>query len=123
MIVFFDPTSDRCSRFFQAPILRGPDFLFFQAAVEPFDVAVAFGVVIGGPPVRDAEPSECLQEARRSELRSVVGGQRQVRFTAALRQPCQNCLLDRRQGIFCSATVREVPAHDFPRAAVDNAYQ
>jgi hypothetical protein len=54
VIVFPDPTSDRCSRFFQAPILRRPDFLFFQAAVEPFDVAVAFRVMIGRPPMGDA---------------------------------------------------------------------
>ena len=46
MIVLLDPTSDRCACFFQAPILRRPDFLLFQAAMEPFDVAVAFRVMI-----------------------------------------------------------------------------
>ena len=46
VIVFLDPTSDRSSRFFQATILRRPDFLFFQAPMEPFDVAVALRVMI-----------------------------------------------------------------------------
>ena len=32
VIVLLDPTSDRCLRFFQASILRRPDFLLFQAA-------------------------------------------------------------------------------------------
>ena len=63
VIVLLDPTSDRGSRFFQAPVLRGPDFLLFQAAVEPFDVAVAFRVMIRRPPMRDAEPAQRLQEA------------------------------------------------------------
>ena len=123
VIVFPDPTSARCSRFFQAPILRRPDFLFFQAAVEPFDVAFAFRVMIRRPPMGDAEPPQRLQEARRSELRSIVGGQRHVRFTAALGQPCQDCLLYRSQCIVRSATVLEIPAHDVPRAAVDHTHQ
>jgi len=58
VILVLDPTSDRGSRFIQAPILRRPDFLFFQAAMEQFDVAVTFGVVIRRPPVRDAETPE-----------------------------------------------------------------
>jgi hypothetical protein len=41
VIVLFDPTSDRCSRFFLAPILHRPDFVFFQVAMEAFNVAVA----------------------------------------------------------------------------------
>ena len=51
VIVLIDPTSDRGSRFFQAPILRRPDFLLFQAAMEAFDVAVAFRVMIRRPPM------------------------------------------------------------------------
>ena len=43
VIVLLDPTSDAGSRFFQAAILRRPDFLFFQAAMEPFDVALPSG--------------------------------------------------------------------------------
>ena len=34
VIVFLDPTSDRCLRFFQAAILRRPDFLFLQGLLE-----------------------------------------------------------------------------------------
>ncbi len=55
VIVLLDPTSDAGPCFFQAAILRGPDFLFLQAAMEAFDVAVAFGVMIGRPPMSDAE--------------------------------------------------------------------
>jgi hypothetical protein len=58
VIVLLDLTSNRCSRFFQAPILRRPDFLLFQAAMEPFDVAVAFRVMIRRPSMSDAEPVE-----------------------------------------------------------------
>ena len=54
VIVLLDPTSDAGSRFFQAAILRRPDFLFFQAAMEPFDVAVAFWVMMRRAAVRDA---------------------------------------------------------------------
>jgi hypothetical protein len=46
VIIFLDPTSDRCSRFFQAAILRRPDCLVFQATMEALDVAVAFRVMI-----------------------------------------------------------------------------
>jgi len=56
VIVLLDPTGDTGPGFFQAPILCGPDFLFLQAAMEPFDVAVAFRVMVGRAPVRDAEP-------------------------------------------------------------------
>jgi hypothetical protein len=47
VIVLLDPAGDAVPRFFQAAILRRPDFLFLQAAMEPFDVAVAFRVMIG----------------------------------------------------------------------------
>ena len=40
-IVLFDSTSDRCPRFLHIAILPRPDFLLRQAAMEPFDVAVA----------------------------------------------------------------------------------
>ena len=45
VIVLLDPTSDRGTRFFHAAIFRRPDFLFLQAAMEPFDVAVAFRMI------------------------------------------------------------------------------
>ena len=56
VIVLLDPTSDASSCFFQAAILRRPDFFFLQAAMEPLDIAVAFRVMIGRPPVSDAQP-------------------------------------------------------------------
>ena len=62
VIVLLDPASNAGPRFFQAAILRRPDFLLFQAAMEPFDVAVAFRVMIGRPSMRDAEPPQRLQE-------------------------------------------------------------
>src|SRR5579864_5420358 len=95
VIVFLDPTRDRCSRFFQASILRRPDFLFFQAAMEPFNVAVSFRVMIGRASMRDAQPIQSLDEPGRSELRAVVGGQRYAGLAAALGQPFEYRLLHR----------------------------
>jgi hypothetical protein len=63
VIVLLDPAAD-----------AGP--CFFQAAMEPSDVAVALRMMVGRPSMSDAEPLECLQEARRSELRAIVRGQR-----------------------------------------------
>jgi len=64
VIVLLDPTSDARSSFFQAAILRRPDFFFLQAAMEPFDVAVALRVMIGRTPVHDAKPRESFKEPR-----------------------------------------------------------
>ena len=49
VIVLLDPATDRLPRFLHASIFRRPYFLFFQAAMEPFDVAVAFRVMIRRP--------------------------------------------------------------------------
>jgi hypothetical protein len=67
--------------------------------------------------MRDAEPRQRLHEPRRSKLRAVVRGQNQIAFSTSCRQAVQHSLL-RRQRIFGSATVREIPARDFPRAEV-----
>ena len=123
VIVLLDPTSNADTCFLQAAILRRPDFLFLQAAMESLDVAVAFRVMISRAAVRDTEPPERFQEPRRSELRAIVGGQRYVRLAAALGQPCQDGLLYRSQRIFGSTTMRKIPSHDLPRAAVDYAHQ
>src|SRR5579864_3380437 len=83
VIVFLDPAGDVAPRFFQAAILRRPDFLFLQAAMEPFDVTVALRVMISGAAVRDAELSE--RSKNRDEVNcvplSVVG----VRLRGSLR--------------------------------------
>jgi hypothetical protein len=71
----------------------------------------------------DAEPPQRLQEARRSELRPVVGRQHQVRLTASCGKPVQHRLLDRRQRVFDPAAMREILSHDLPRTAVDHAHQ
>jgi len=46
-------------------------------------------------------------EPRRSELRPVGGGQRQLRLAAARGRQLQNCLLDRGQGFGGAAAVRQ----------------
>ena len=46
VIVLFDPASDAAPRFSQVSILCRPHFLFLQAAVGTFDVAVAFRVMV-----------------------------------------------------------------------------
>jgi hypothetical protein len=43
VIVLLDPARDGIASFLQTGILRGPHFLFLQAAMEPLDVAVASG--------------------------------------------------------------------------------
>jgi len=97
VVVLLDPTSNRRTRLFYAAIFVHPDFLFLQATMEPFDVTVAFRVMIRRSAVGDAQPRKCLHEARRSKLRSVVGGQRQVCIAAPRRQAVQHRLLYRRQ--------------------------
>ena len=84
VIVLLDPASDARSSFFQTPILRGPDFLFLQATMEPFDVAVALRVMVGRAAVGDAEPRQRFQEPRGGELRAIIGGERQAGLAAAM---------------------------------------
>jgi hypothetical protein len=122
VIVVLDPTSDTAPRFSQAPILRRPNFLFLQAAMEPFDVAVALRVMIGRAPMRDTQPSQDFQESERSELRPVVIGQRYASLATASDSRSSKALLHRCQGVFGSATVRPIPAHDLPRATIDHAH-
>jgi hypothetical protein len=79
VIVLFDPTGDRCSLFIQAPILRRPDFLLFQAAMEPFDVAIAFR--LDDTPSADREGLQRHAQGREafiSALRQVNGAFRCV---------------------------------------------
>jgi hypothetical protein len=47
LIVLVQIPADIFSRFHQVTILRTPDFLFLQAAMEPLDLAVAFRVIVG----------------------------------------------------------------------------
>ena len=76
VIVLLDPASDRGSCFLQAAILRRPDFFFLQAAMEPFDVAVAFRMMIRRAAVRDAQPVQRFDEPGRGELRAVAPRER-----------------------------------------------
>ena len=46
VIVLLDPTSNADTYFFQAAMLRRPDFLFLQTAMEPLDVAIVFRLMI-----------------------------------------------------------------------------
>jgi len=73
--IFLDPQGDGLLCVVEALVLVDPYLLFFQTAVEAFDVAVAFGMVVGGAAVLDAEPVEGFDVARRGELRAVICGQ------------------------------------------------
>src|SRR5271156_2406838 len=95
VIVLLDPAGDAGPRFFQAPILCRPDFFFLQAAMEPFDVAVTFRVMIGRPAMPDAEPVQGFDEPGRSELRAVVDRERYALLAAALGQPFEYGLFKR----------------------------
>ena len=72
MIVFLDPRGDVGMCFFQAAVFGRPDFPFLHAAMEPFDVAIALGMMIRRAAVRDAEPLQRFEEARRGELRAIA---------------------------------------------------
>ena len=106
MIVLLDPTCDRHARFLHVAILCRPDFFFLQTAMEPFDVAVALGVVIRRPSMRNAQPIQCFDKARRSELRSIVGGQSYTSLATSLGKSPEHGLFDRFQCFFRSATMR-----------------
>ncbi|HEX4074480.1 MAG TPA: hypothetical protein VHX49_03675, partial [Candidatus Acidoferrales bacterium] len=83
-------------------------------------VTVALRMMIRRASMCDAEPVQGLDEPGRGKLRALVCGQRYARLAAPLGQPFEYGLLDRCQRIFGSATVREIPSHDLPRAAVDH---
>ena len=109
---------------FQAAILRRPDFLLFQAAMEPFDVAVAFRVMIRRPPMDDAEPCESVSK-KREEVNCVPLSVVSVKFASRLPagKPAHHGLLHRCERFLGSAAMRKIPAHDLPRAAVDHTHQ
>src|SRR5215467_10820335 len=123
VIVLVQVAADVFSRLAETAIFRRPHFLFLQAAMEPFDVAVALRMVIRRAAMRDAEPRQRLHEPRRGKLRSIVGGQNQITFTTSGRQALQHCLLHRVQCFFRSAAMRKIPAYAFSCAAVDHADQ
>ena len=54
VIVLLDPVGDALPGLLEVLVLVEPHLLFFQAAMKPFDVAVALGMAVGGAPVRDA---------------------------------------------------------------------
>jgi hypothetical protein len=68
--------------------------------------------------MRDAEVCERFQEARRGELRAVVGGQRQVGCAAGGRRPCEHRLFHGGQRVFPAAALRQVPAYDFAQRSI-----
>src|SRR5262245_5940728 len=110
VIVLVQVATDVFSCLTETAIFRRPDCLFLQAAMEPFDVAVALRMVIRRATMRDAESRQRLHEARRGKLRAIVGGQNQVALPASCRQALQHGLLHRVQSLFRSAAMREIPA-------------
>ena len=72
VIVLVEVVGDGAACFFQRAVFVEPDFFFLEAAVEAFDQAVAFGMVVGGAAMGDAEPSEGSDKARRGELGAIV---------------------------------------------------
>src|SRR3981081_3209304 len=112
VIVLGDPASDGLPRFLHVAVFCAPHCLFLQAAMEPFDVTVTFRVIIGRASMRNSQPMQCLDEARRSELCSVVCGQGHAGIAAALWQTRKYGLFDGIQGFFRSTTMRQIPTYD-----------
>ena len=63
VIVLFDPTSDAELGLVEVLVLVEPHLLFFQAAMESLDVAIALGMVVGRAAVRDAQPMQSFDIA------------------------------------------------------------
>ena len=71
VIVLLDPTGDAGASLFQAPILRRPHFFFLQAAMEPFDVAVALGMVVSRAPAGGTALRLCKAVATMNSCRTL----------------------------------------------------
>ena len=55
VIVLGDPVSDAPLGLVEVLVLVEPHLLFLQAAMKPFDVAIALGMVVSRTPMRDAQ--------------------------------------------------------------------
>src|SRR5215471_19992605 len=120
VIVLLEISSDAFSGLAETTIFRRPDFFLLQAAMEPFDVAVAFRMMISRAAMRDAESRQHLHEARRSKLRAIVCGQSQIALAAPCRQAVEHGLFHRIQCFLGATTMRKIPTHDLSCAAVDH---
>ena len=69
VIVLVDPAG-----FSERLVFVKPDFFLLERAMKAFDAAVAFGVIVRGAPMGDAQLAKGFQVARRSKLCAVVGG-------------------------------------------------
>ena len=55
VIVLLDPVRDAQLGPVEVLVFVEPHLLFFQAAMEPFDVTIALGMVVSRAPMRDAQ--------------------------------------------------------------------
>src|ERR1700675_529570 len=90
VIVLLDPACDAQFGLVEVLVLVEPHLLFFQAAMKPFDVAVALGMVVSRAAVRDAQPVQGFDITRRRKLRAVVSRQSQTHSTRTERQNLQH---------------------------------
>jgi hypothetical protein len=115
--------------------------LLAQQGISPDEVRVSSRPYFPNQPMIRVQTTEVRVAAvvRDARLKPVIGLQKQdfeiydqgkkqtisgfSVLAAALGQPFEHGLLDRCQRIFDSATVREIPSHDLPRAAVDHTHQ
>ena len=74
VIVLLEIPADVFSGLTETAIFRRPDFLLFQAAMEPLNLAGTFGMMVGCATVRDTELRKGLHKPRRGKLRAIVGG-------------------------------------------------
>src|SRR5258708_34821833 len=123
VIVLLDPACDAQLGLVEVLIFVEPHLLFFQAAMESFDVTVALGMVVGGAPVGDAQLVQSFDIARRRKLGAVVSRQSQTRSPRTERQNLQHGAVERRQSFFRTTTQTQLPPDDFARAAVDHRAQ
>ena len=60
VIVLLDPACNAQLGLIEVLVFVEPHLLFFQTAMEPLDIAVALGVIVGRAPVRNTQPVQRL---------------------------------------------------------------
>ena len=76
VIVLPDVPLNAGPSFLQAQVFTDPDLFLLQAAVEAPDLAVSFGVMVGGAAVRDSQLRQRFHESGGGEPCPVVGSER-----------------------------------------------
>src|SRR5271156_1436423 len=125
VVVLVDPASDGIAGFSERLVFVKPDFFLLERAVKAFDAAVAFGVIVRGAPMSDAQLAKGFQVARRSKLSAVIGGQSQSQTLPKRieRQNLEHGPIQSGESVLAATAQTQVPADDFAGTAVQHGNQ